>query len=274
VVPGAKLREFMQGQANVMQETEGVAPFQSIAMAIEGTAEPAASPQDGEEAPPTTTRALKVVYVADADIMLPDFSMIRADPNTMTETRFQFQNITFVLNCIDWLSGELDFIEVRKHEPIIASLRMIDSVKELAREDVRKGSEKFQEIYDGVVTEARESMDKQLQSLREEVEELQKKNADGSVERAELQAKVQGFQMSQEAQQRKLDVKIAKTARDRQLSVREIERKAADEVTSIQNQVKFAAVALPCIPPLIVGVIVFASRRLRERENISKSRLK
>jgi ABC-2 type transport system permease protein len=33
-------------------------------------------------------------------------------------------------------------------------------------------------------------------------------------------------------------------------------------------------VALPCIPPLVIGVIVFASRRLRERENISKSRLK
>ena len=47
-----------------------------------------------------------------------------------------------------------------------------------------------------------------------------------------------------------------------------------EEVTAIQNRVKAAAVALPCIPPLVVGVVVFASRRLRERENISKSRLK
>ncbi len=45
-------------------------------------------------------------------------------------------------------------------------------------------------------------------------------------------------------------------------------------VTQLQNRVKAAAVALPCIPPLVIGVIVFASRRLRERENISKSRLK
>ncbi len=85
-------------------------------------------------------------------MMLPDFSMIRADPNTITEARFQFQNVTFILNCIDWLTGEIDFIEVRKHEPIFASLRMIDSVKELAREDVRKRSQKYQDEYDSAVT--------------------------------------------------------------------------------------------------------------------------
>ena len=78
----------------------------------------------------------------------------------------------------------------------------------------------------------------------------------------------------QEQLQRKLSVKVAKSARERDRNVREIQRKADQEVTKIQNQVKSAAVALPCIPPLIIGVIVFASRRLRERENISKSRLK
>ena len=117
-------------------------------------------------------------------------------------------------------------------------------------------------------------MDRQLQKLREEVEKLQKESDDGRVSRAELQARLQKFQTLQELEQRKLDGKRTKTERNRELKIREIERKAADEVTSIQNKVKAAAVALPCIPPLIVGVIVFASRRLRERENISKSRLK
>jgi len=179
-----------------------------------------------------------------------------------------------VLNCVDWLTNETEFIEVRKHEPIFASLRMIDSVKEQARTDVRDRSQEFQQQSDLAIREAQESMDRQLQKLREEVEKLQKESADGQVPRGELQAKLQRFQTLQEMEQRKLDVKRTKTERDRELRIREIERKAADEVTSIQNKVKAAAVALPCIPPLIVGVIVFASRRLRERENISKSRLK
>ncbi len=206
--------------------------------------------------------------------MLPEFSMIRADPNTVSEAKFQFQNVTFVLNCIDWLTEETDFIEVRKHEPIFASLRMIDSVKEQARTAVRDQSQIYQDEYDQTIRDAQESMDRQLQKLREEVEKLQKESADGRVSRAELQARLQKFQTLQELEQRKLDVKRTKTERNRELKIREIERKAADEVTSIQNKVKAAAVALPCIPPLIVGVIVFASRRLRERENISKSRLK
>jgi len=284
LVPGSKLREIMGRETTVMRETQGVSPFQSIAMSIEGSApsesdsvsQDDASEQDAsdDDAETPVHGSIKAVYVADADLMLPDFSMIRADPNTMTESRFQFQNVTFILNCIDWLTGELAFVEVRKHEPIIASLRMIDSVKEVARKDVREGSKKFQDIADDAETKARDAMTERLQSLQEELQELTRKSADGSVSRAAMQAMSQRFEMQQEAEQRKLDVKIAKTARDRQLSVREIERKAADEVTSIQNKVKTAAVALPCIPPLIVGVIVFASRRLRERENISKNRLK
>lgn len=285
-VPGTALRPIMQGETSVARETQSVTPHLAIAMAIEGTVknpgaegentdaagEQAADQPSPEQQSEATT--IKAVYVADTDLMLPDFSMIRADPDTITETRFQFQNVTFILNCIDWLTGELDFIEVRKHEPIFASLRMIDSVKDEARQQVRQGSREFQEQYDNAVTEAQEAMDQQLQSLREELDDLQQRSADGTVSRAELQAKMQSFQMQQEAQQRKLDVKMAKLSRDRDLSVREIERRAADEVTKIQNQVKAAAVALPCIPPLIVGVVVFAARRLREREHISKSRLK
>jgi ABC-2 type transport system permease protein len=271
-IPGSKLGNIMQGRTTVSREAEGIVPFVPIAMSIEGTPTPVSKP--GENSKDSSGRPIKAVYVADTDLMLPEFSMIRADPNTISEAKFQFQNVTFVLNCIDWLTNETDFIEVRKHEPIFASLRMIDSVKEQARTAVRDQSQEFQEEYDQTIRDAQESMDRQLQKLREEVEKLQKESADGRVSRAELQARLQKFQTLQELEQRKLDVKRTKTERNRELKIREIERKAADKVTSIQNKVKAAAVALPCIPPLIVGVIVFASRRLRERENISKSRLK
>ncbi len=274
LIKGSKMRDVMTGRTTVARETQGLTPFIPIAMAIEGAASSEAAAGEESAEKPDAGREIRAVYVADADLMLPEFSMIRADPNTITEARFQFQNVTFVLNCIDWLTGETDFIEVRKHEPIFASLRMIDSVKEEARTAVRNRSQEFQDQYDSTIREAQESMDRQLQKLREEVEKLQKDSADGSVPRGELQAKLQRFQTLQELEQRKLDVKRTKTERDRELKIREIERKAADEVTTIQNKVKVAAVALPCIPPLIVGVIVFASRRLRERENISKSRLK
>jgi ABC-2 type transport system permease protein len=217
---------------------------------------------------------MRVVYVSDTDLMLPEFLMIRADPDTVADIKFQFQNVTFVLNCIDWLTREFDFIQVRKHEPIFTSLRMIDAVRDEAQQNVRQRSSAFQEDYDKAIRDAQESMQSRMKDLQEEIEKLEKKSGTGGVSRAELQAKLQRFQSQQEFEQRKLDVRRTKLERDRELNIRDIQREADDRVTKIQNQVKAAAVALPCIPPLVVGIIVFASRRLRERENISKSRLK
>ena len=263
LINGSRMRELMTGGVSFAEVVTGTRPELPIAMSIEGK-----ETIDGKE------KSIKAVYVSDADLMLPEFSMIRADPDTLTEARFQFQNVTFVLNCIDWLTDETHFIEVRKHEPIFASLRMIDARKDEARRKVMNESKAYQTEYDTTMREAQESMDQQLQKLREEVEGLQKQSVDGKVPRAELNAKLQRFQTLQEREQRKLDVKRTKSELDREYKISEIERSAAEDVTKIQNQVKVWAVALPCIPPLCVGVIVFASRRLRERENISKSRLK
>ncbi len=255
----------MSGQERLSAAMDSLRPNIPIAMTIEE--EPGT---EGDKAEP----GVKAVYVADTDLMIPEFLMIRADPDQVTDAKFQFQNVTFILNCIDWLTDETDFIDVRKHEPQFTSLRMIDSVKEEARNAVRRKSRDFQDSYDEGMRTAQEAMDDKLKSLREELEKLQRDNAAGTVDRAKVQAIMQRFETEREQEQRKLDVRRLKTQRERDKKIREIEREADQEVTDIQNQVKAAAVVLPCIPPLVVGIIVFASRRLRERENISKSRLK
>ena len=290
LVGGDKMRAIMQGQSTIEREDASVRAHVPIAVTIEGDAGTASSKDVAEavdkdsestdddtsetESEPQGKPAIRVVYVSDTDLMLPEFLMIRADPDTVADIKFQFQNVTFVLNCIDWLTEEFDFIEVRKHQPIFTSLRMIDAVRDQAQKNVRDRSSEFQGDYDGAIREAQESMQVRMKDLQEEIEKLQKKSGDGAVSRAELQAKIQRFQTQQELEQRKLDVKRTKLERDRELNIRDIQRDADDRVVKIQNQVKAAAVALPCIPPLVVGVIVFAARRLRERENISKSRLK
>ncbi|KAA1262365.1 ABC-type uncharacterized transport system [Rubripirellula obstinata] len=279
LVGGDKMRAIMQGQSTIEREDASLRANVPIAVTVEGddiVEESTSDAEDSESADEKTvsTPGIRAVYVSDTDLMLPEFLMIRADPDTVADIKFQFQNVTFVLNCIDWLTKEFDFIEVRKHEPIFTSLRLIDSVRDEAQKNVRDRSTEFQGDYDGAIREAQESMQTRMKDLQEEIEKLQKKSGDGAVSRAELQAKLQRFQTQQELEQRKLDVKRTKLERDRELNIRDIQREADDRVTKIQNQVKAAAVVLPCIPPLVVGVIVFAARRLRERENISKSRLK
>jgi ABC-2 type transport system permease protein len=199
---------------------------------------------------------------------------LRAEPDQATDMRFQFQNVTFLLNTIDWLTGETEFIDVRKHEPNFASLKMIDAVKEEASTEVRAQVKVFQDEKDAAVRDAEEKMQLALKSVQDDIAKLQKENEDGRVSQAALQEKVMQFQIKQESLQRLVDVKKQSTERELERNTREIQRQADQRVTAIQNQVKAFAVALPCIPPLIIGVVVFASRRLRERENISKSRLK
>ena len=244
----------------------------TIAMAIEGKA-PASDVAEGDTEP-AENAGIKVAYIADMDLMLPVFLQIRADPNAAPELRFQFQNVTFLLNTIDWLTKETEFIEVRKHEPVFATLQMIDDVKEDASKGVRQQIEAFQTKYDDIVKEEEEANQRALKKIREELEEMQKKSRDGSISVRELDAKRTQFQIQQEALNRKLEIKRVKAERERERNVAKIRREADQTVSDIQNKVKAYAVVLPCIPPLIVGVIVFAARRLRERENISKARLR
>jgi ABC-2 type transport system permease protein len=248
-----------------------------IAMTISGNvpapAEPESTPVESKEKAKEPAQ-MKVVYVGDSDVLLPEFLMIRRDPDTMTEVKFQFQNVTFVLNCLDWLTNENEFIEVRKHEPKFPNLRMIDKVKEEARQEVAKGSKLFDTEFQVADNEANESRTTRLKTVLDDLEKLRKKFNEGKASQAEVNAVAQKYQTQEELEDRKLAVRQAKMERERDQNIRNIERQAQDAVTKIQNKVKAAAVALPCIPPLVVGLIVFSTRRLRERENISKSRLK
>ena len=65
-----------------------------------------------------------------------------------------------------------------------------------------------------------------------------------------------------------------KAERDRTQNIEKIRRETDLRIQKIQNWYKFVAVALPPIPPLVVGLIVFVRRRLREREGVSKARLR
>jgi ABC-2 type transport system permease protein len=269
LVSSDKIQQILSGQGNLMGSINTLNPGQVLAMSIEGTAP--ASSDSGTAVP---KRPIRAIYIADTDMMLPVFLQIRAEPDQVTDIRFQFQNVTFLLNAIDWLTGETEFISVRKHEPIFTSLKLVDSVKEEASSEVRQRSNKFKEQTEEAIREAQEKLDQDLKSLKDELERLEKESRDGRVSPAARQEKLIEFQIKQENLQRVLNVKEQKLKRDEERNTREIQREADQQVTAIQNQVKALAVALPCIPPLIVGVVVFASRRLRERENISKSRLK
>lgn len=243
----------------------------TMAMAISAKG---AQEKESDDAEAATPAGPKAVYVADIDFILPIFLRLREDPNQVQDIRFQFQNVTFALNTIDWLTGEFEFLEIRKHEPTFSSLRLIEEVKQDASEMERDAERALRDEYDEAIRELDEANDRQLEKLRAKVDELQKKGREGDLNRAELQSRLQEFQIKQAALDQAKVVQTEKFEREMNSQIEAIRRNADMDVVQIQNTVKALAVSLPCIPPLLVGIGVFAYRRLRERDTIVKSRLK
>jgi ABC-2 type transport system permease protein len=260
---------------NALQRAQGkpIGP-QTVAMAIEGEPAPAlAATAEGQPAGEAGGK-IQAIYIADSDLMMPVFMQIRSQPNQFEEIDFRFENITFLLNVIDSLAGELDYIEVRKHQPIFPTLKLIEEVEAVAREEEDLEREKFNRDYDEAIRTFDEDRTKEVRKVQEALEELQKKGGKNSQDFALLQQKQTELLLKEKQLDRQREVRSAKLARDRDREINRIRTATERKVTRYQNVVKFAAATLPCIPPLLIGLIVFANRRLKERETITKARLK
>ncbi len=229
--------------------------------------------KEGEKAA-TETRGLKVAYIADIDCMLPIFSEIRKHPEQYEEVDFRFQNVTFVLNVIDVLAGETRYPEIRRHEPQHSTLAEFETQAEVYRKEERENQREFQETYNKEFREAEEQNQKSIAKFQEKLQAIQVKGATDPETAQQVIQIMQQMQVEKAALERKLAVKREQLESKKNEQVAESRRLAEKHVIDLQNTYKYLAIFLPPIPPLLVGAAVFVSRRVREREGISKSRLR
>jgi len=234
-----------------------------------------ADSKESETATPAKKGSLvKCVYVGDADCASQVFFDIRNRPDSFEEIDFRLQNVTFVLNVIDVLAGEEDYPKVRRHVPDYRTLKLVELEADKYRGQAAEQREAFRKEFADQREVAENEMERSEAELKEKVDKLQKEGAIDTSKRAELIAALQLFQLRQQQQSRQLEAKVKQLERDRDKGVQLAKSKADKEILKIQNNYKMWAVFLPPIPPLLVGIAVFVSRRLREREGITKSRLK
>ena len=258
---------------------------QVLAMYIEGVAEdqkPAESDDAGDEGesteagvpPPAATRPIKVVYVADVDFMLPFFSENRKRPEQFEEIDLRVQNITFVLNIVDVLAGELNYPGIRSREPKHVTLGLFEDQAEVFRQASFDEQREFQEKFNEEKQSAEDEMEQQLSEFREKLARLNEEGATDAAKRQELLEAQQRLQITQGVLSRKLQVRLQQLETKRDTQVKESQRKTEANIRKLQNYYKWLAVLLPPIPPLLVGAGVFVTRRVREREGIAKNRLR
>jgi len=232
---------------------------------IKAPAEPAPAdedPADPAAAPKPEDKKINVILVADLDMLTPGFFELRERGQIPEEgIFFDFDNVTFVLNVLDYLAGDDSFIELRSRRPRHRTLTRVDEVTSGARKKAMEEREKF--IKDFAEAEQREE-----EALQKKIEELRnRKNIDPQQMLIEVA-------MAQEAGQRRKEAAVEQARRKKDRELKRIDRDLKLQIDRVQNSYKMWAVVLPPIPPLVIGLIVFLVRRSGERAGVSHRRLR
>ena len=166
-----------------------------------------------------------------------------------------------MLDVLDELAGDQRFIDIRKRRPQHHTLARIEERTKDAKKEATDAREKFIKDY--------EAEDQRLQQeIIDKVSEL-KKQKDMDPQQMLIQVA-----MKQQDLERQREATIEKLRQDKERKVNKIETDLALKVRQVQDKYKMWAVLLPPIPPLILAVIVFFTRRAREREGVARSRLR
>ncbi len=226
------------------------------------------------ESSASSKRPIKAVYVSDIDCMSRTFIDIRNRKPMMEDINFQFQNITFVLNAIDVLVGETRYPQIRRHIPTYSTLKLVELKADEFRVEEAKQRTDFNNEYNKAVTAVEDENAKSERDLKEQIEKLQSQGAIDPETIKKLQEKIQIDNIKKMQLTKKFQVEKERLLRVRDQGIREARRQSDDSIGKIQKYYKLLAVFVPPLPPLLVGIIVLVSRRLREREGISKTRLR
>ncbi len=219
-------------------------------------------------------KPIRAIYVTDMDCMLSFFLNVRARPQQIEDIHFRFQNVTFVLNIIDALVGETDYPAIRRHEPQHSTLQLIERQSDEFRQVEDAEQIKFQENFNSEIRKAEDENQKIESKFMDQVRALEAKGVATPDDARNLMQKQQEAKIQSGLLAKKLLVRKKQLEKERDERIAESRRQADKQVLKLKSSYKFWAIFLPPIPPLLIGIAVFVSRRVREREGISKNRLR
>jgi ABC-2 type transport system permease protein len=228
-------------------------------------------PPPGPEGQPADAAAkpIRAVVVADIDLLDGRIFGLRNRPDEVFG--LDFDNVTFVLNVLDSLAADDRFLQIRKRKPKHRTLERIEDAVASAREEAESMRQTYIDSFDKAEKEANDSLQSEVGDFERKIKDLE---ASGQADRQAAMQAMQQLASRQRLAQRRLDTKIEQLKRTRDSEVEQVERDLGKKIREEQDRQKWLAVLLPPIPPLVVAFFVYFRRRAREREGVSKNRLR
>ena len=213
-----------------------------------------------------------VIYIADIDLLADTFVEVRDNP-IQNGIPYRFQNMSFVLNVIDALAGENIYQDIRNRRERHVTLKIVEEAIDKSMTDLYYKTQEFEKDFmTAQRLAAAEAQAKEAKIQREISDLIRRREANEDIDLGRLKFKEQQLDTLKQVEGQKIQAKMTELDNQRKESIRRIQLDAELEIQDIQRKFKLAAVVIPPIPPLIVGLIVYTRGRLREREGISKAR--
>lgn len=192
--------------------------------------------------------APRVILLGDLDMIGNQFFAIRRATN---DANMRFDNVTFVLNCIDSLVGDDSLIELRKRRPTLRTLSRVEAAqrdfetawldeKERAESAAKKALDRAQKRLDRAVAKVRENPD-----LDEQAKEIEIRTLENS-------------------ENRKLELERARIDAEKRVRIETARHQRDQQKLGLYTSYGSTMLLLSVLPAIAMGLLTFARRRARE----------
>jgi ABC-2 type transport system permease protein len=209
-----------------------------------------------DEKPTTPPAKINVIAIADLDLISEQFFELRR----RKIEDLDFDNVPFVLNCVDVLAGDESYVSLRKKRPKHRTLVELEAQTNIFNEELQAEAKKAENEATDELQAAQKAFDKEVEQV--------KSRTDWDERTKEIQ-----LASLQDVAQRRLDVKKQLIEDKKQNRIRESKGESERKIRRIENNVRFAAFAIPPLPPLFLGLAVWFARRRRENLGATPTRL-
>ena len=228
----------------------------TLAAKIQGKAAEEARPKDEAKKAEARPAEIKAILIGDLDLIGEQFFEIRR----RKVENLDFDNITFVLNCVDVLAGDDAYIALRKRR---AQHRTLARLEQQTRDFVAQSQKEARQAED----EAKDTLEKAQKSLDAKVAKVR--------DDKELDDRSREIKLStlERVENRRFEVEKAAIEDEKRRKVQESKGSMEQSIRAIENRVRIGAIIAAPLPALLLAAFIFGTRAGRENQGANPNRL-